>query len=198
MNTDPTTLATARLVLPGIGDAAPSSTVESLDGEVVALDTLWQVASCGLALVLLRHYGCPFCKAHAQAIETRAQDFRDLGLEIALVGCGDLDEARRFAVEQRITVPLYNDPHRLAYQAYGVGEASATSILNPKVLLGGARAATRGFLPKRSSGNPLQLQGQFLIDRDGLIRSISRPALMSDIPSVESLLIAAQALQVQP
>lgn len=180
--------------IPDIGDPAPDATLQALDGEGVALATLWPAARAGLALVFLRHYGCSFCMEHALAIERRRQDFADAGLDVALVGCGSVAEAARFRDRLGLTTALYNDPERTAYHAYGLGETPAGTLVNPKVLASGIRAIARGHLPRRSSGHPLQLQGQFLIDREGIVRTAARPTLMSDIPPVAALLDEARRL----
>jgi peroxiredoxin len=180
--------------IPETGDPAPNVTVQNLDGRDVSLADLWQGAARGLALVLLRHYRCPFCREHAREIEKHRDNFANAGIAVVLVGCGSLGEAIAFRDDLEISHPIYNDPDRIVYQAYGVGEATAGSQLTPALLIGGLRAAARGFLPRRSSGNPMQLQGQFLIDRGGIIRSVARPALMSDIPSAFALLADAANL----
>jgi hypothetical protein len=58
----------------------------------------------------------------------------------------------------------------------------------------GISAARQGFLPKRSAGDPRQLQGQFLIDRMGIIRSVARPVVMGDIPTATAVLDDARSL----
>lgn len=179
---------------PDIGDIAPDAPVQTLNGDSVDLSILWTGAGRGLALVFLRHYGCPFCKEHAQEIDSRSQDLRAAGVTVALVGCGTVDEARAFKDDLHLQTPVFNDPDRRAYAAYGIGVASPGAVLNPRVIAGGVRAATRGFLPRKSSGHPLQLQGQFLIGQDGAIRSVSRPAVMSEIPPASDLLTDAMSL----
>jgi peroxiredoxin len=180
--------------IPVVGDLAPDITIQGFDGRSVALSSLWSGAERGLALVFLRHFGCPFCKEHARAIEAGKTDFAQAGISVAYIGCGTAEEAQAFQDDLNLTSPVYYDPERLSYHAYAIGDATAGSMFNPRVLVGGIRAAGRGYLPKRSSGNPLQLQSQFLIDRDGIIRSVTRPELMSDIPSADDLLEAARLL----
>ena len=179
---------------PDVGEPAPNASVQTLNGDAVDLSTLWSGADRGLALVFLRHYGCPFCKEHAREIDSRSAELRVSGVHVAFIGCGTSDEARTFRDELRLTNPVFNDADRAAYEAYGIGVASAGSVLNPRVMAGGVRAAAKGFLPRRSSGHPLQLQGQFLVGRDGIIRSVSRPAVMSDIPPASDLLAQAMSL----
>lgn len=185
---------TRAIHLPDIGDHAPDALVQTPDGHTVRLSTMWRATDRGLALVFLRHYGCPFCKEHARAIDSRSDDLHAAGISVALIGCGTGEEARGFREELGLTRPVYNDPSRLAYAAFGLGVASNIAILNPRVVAGGIRAVARGDLPRRSSGHPLQLQGQFLIGRDGTITSVSRPEVMSDIPPASELLADAMSL----
>lgn len=187
-----TQFSTQQLV--DVGDLAPDANVQTLNGDPANLSTLWNGADRGLALVFLRHYGCPFCREHAREIDSRSSELRSAGVSIALIGCGTGDEARAFRDELRLNNPVFNDPDRKVYEAYGIGVASAGSVLNPRVMARGVRAAAKGFLPHRSSGHPLQLQGQFLVGRDGIIRSVSRPAVMSDIPPASDLLAQAMSL----
>lgn len=176
------------------GDPAPDAKVYTLNGDPVSLSNLWTGAERGLALIFLRHYGCPFCKEHAREIDSRSSELRSAGVAVALVGCGTSEEARAFHDDLRLNSPVFNDADRTAYKTYGLGVASPGAVLNPRVMASGVRAATKGFLPRRSSGHPLQLQGQFLIGRDGRLRSASRPAVMSDIPPASDLLSDAMSL----
>lgn len=173
---------------------APDVTVLTVEYQPVALSGLWSVSHHGLALVFLRHFGCPFCKEHARELHRRRTGFGDAGVEIVMIGPGTPAEAAAFVAELGLRDPVLTDPDRSAYRAYGLAEAPIRSLLDPRIIAGGVRAAVKGFLPRMSSGNPLQLQGQFLIDRHGIIRSATRPRLMSDIPSARALLAEAEAL----
>ena len=179
------------------GDAAPDATVLTVDNAPITLSSFWSGSRAGLALIFLRHFGCPFCKEHARALHQRRDAFGEAGVEIVMIGPGTPAEAAAFIDELGLADPVLTDRNRSAYRAYGLGQAPVRSLLDPRVIAGGVRAATKGFLPRTSSGNPLQLQGQFLIDRDGIIRSATRPRLMSDIPSATELLAAAETLPIR-
>ena len=185
----------AQTQIPGAGDPSPDVTIQTLDGGLVAISDLWRQAVHCLALVFLRHYGCSFCMEHARELERHNAEFEEAGIAVGLVGCGSLDEAVAFRDQLDLTTSLYNDPERATYRAFGLSETTAGTVLNPRVVAGGIRALAKGHVPRRSSGNPLQLQGQFLIDGAGIIRSVSRPRLMSDIPSAYALLEDARKLR---
>lgn len=182
----------------GIGDAAPEVSFLGADGEPVALGDLHARVQQGLALAFLRHFGCPFCREHAQELNRQRDAFRAAGVEIVMIGTGTSAEAKAFRQELDLRGPVFTDPDGAAYRAFGLVEAPLRSLLDPRVLAGGARAAMKGFLPRKPQGRPLQLPGQFLIDRSGTIRSISRPRVMSDIPSATALLAEARALVENP
>lgn len=188
---------TSTIRIPETGDLAPDVTIQALDGSRVTVSDLWSQAAHGLALVFLRHYGCSFCLELAAEIERHGAGFADAGVDVALVGCGSLEEAAAFRSKLQLTTSLYNDSERAAYAAYCIGEATAGTVLHAKVIAGGVRALAKGYVPRRSSGNMLQLQGQFLVDREGIIRSVSRPRLMSDIPSASALLADARKLRLR-
>jgi peroxiredoxin len=182
------------LTIPEPGDAAPDAEVQTLNGDTVHLSVLWSTADRGLALIFLRHFGCPFCKEHAHDVDARTSAFRAAGLAVAFVGCGTADEARAFRDDLRLKNPVFIDPTRTAYRAYGLEVANAAAVFNPRVVAGSVRAAVKGYLPRKSSGNPLQLQGQFLIGWNGVIKTLSRPTMMSDIPDSSDLLADAMSL----
>lgn len=175
----------------------PAVTFLDADGEEVALGDLYAAAGVrrGLALVFLRHFGCPFCREHARELNQKRDAFRAAGVEIVMIGTGAAADAAAFRRELDLRDPVYTDPDGDAYRAFGLAEAPLRSLLDPRVLAGGARAATKGFLPRKPRGRAMQLQGQFLIDRSGTIRSATRPRLMSEIPSASVLLADARALK---
>lgn len=187
--------------LPGVGDAAPEVTFLDASGATVKLADLYSETDrqLGLALVFLRHFGCPFCREHARELNREQDAFLAAGVEIVMIGTGTAEQAAAFRRELGLRNRVLTDPHGAAYREFGLVEASLQSLLDPRVLAGGARAAMKGFLPRKPEGRALQLQGQFLIDRSGTIRSVARPRVMSEIPSAATLLADAHALaQDQP
>ncbi len=186
--------------VPRVGDAAPEVTFLNADGETVALSDLYggPDARRGLALVFLRHFGCPFCREHAHELNRKREAFAAADIEIVMIGTGTAEEAAAFQRELGLRAPVLTDPDGGAYRAFGLVEAPLRSLLDPRVLAGGARAAIKGFVPRKPQGRALQLQGQFLIDPSGTIRSVARPRVMSEIPSASALLADARVLERDP
>lgn len=182
---------------PEVGDAAPRVIFLDAAGETVVLSDLYggPDARRGLALIFLRHFGCPFCREHARELDRKRNAFRSADVEIVMIGTGTPAQADAFRHELDLSSPVFTDPDRGAYRAFGLVEAPLRSLLDPRVLAGGARAAIKGYLPRKPQGRAMQLQGQFLIDRTGTIRSVARPRVMSEIPSASALLGDARALE---
>lgn len=185
---------TSSSAAPSIGDPAPDGTARDAGDRELALSTLWSGSARGLALVFLRHFGCPFCKEHAVGFQTRRHEFQRAGIDVAMIGPGTVDEAAAFRDQLGLSHLVLADHGRDLYRAYALGEASIAQLLHPLVLAGGLRAMRKGFMPKLSRGNGLQLQGQFLIDTSGVIRVAERVARMSDIPSPRAFLAEAAVL----
>lgn len=175
-------------------DLAVDVTVLDPNGKAHQLSEFWKRADMGLALVFVRHFGCPFCVEHVAELITHRTDFERAGIDIVVIGNGSPHQAGVFSHEMKAPFPILTDPTGDTYTAYGLGKATGSSMFDPRVVIGGVRAALKGHLPKRSQGDPRQLQGQFLIDRNGIIRHADRPKLMSDIPSPQALLESANRI----
>lgn len=105
------------------------------------------------------------------------EEVRARGAEIAVVGNGSVEQARRFAEQEALPFPLYTDPtresHRRAELRRGIG-----SSLGWGVVRRGLEAWREGYRQTRVEGDPLQQGGAFVIDRGGgvLFRFISEEA----------------------
>lgn len=173
---------------------ASNPTVLDADGVVHTLSEYWTAADKGLALVFVRHFGCPFCKEHVATLIKRQSEFTAAGVDIVIVGNGSPERAKAFTAQMKTPFPVVTDPSGEAYSAFRLKKAEKKSLFTPQVLLGGVRAASKGYFPKPTQGDPLQLQGQFLIDTHGVVWHADRPLVMSDIPSSDALLDVARAI----
>jgi peroxiredoxin len=88
--------------------------------------------------------------------------------------------------------PLLVDRDRRAYAEWGLRRAPALRIwADPRVWANYMRAAAGGLRPTRFGSDTLQLGGDFVIDRDGLI-AYARPQRTDDRPPVAVLLAAVE------
>jgi len=84
------------------------------------------------------------------------------------------------------------DPDRTVYRAYGL-ERSKTKVWHPAVFLTYFRLLLKGRKLRPVQGDPYQLGGDFLIDRQNVVR-LARPSdNPADRPTIEEILRALGA-----
>ena len=201
------------------GDRAPDfrlSTVQS-DGTVSLTDYRDRR---GLFLGLFRGLYCPFCRRAIAQMAASAEKLKPLGIESLGVVATELDNARLYYRFRPTGLPLAVDPTLATHRSYRVPkpdltpqmlEAMGSVRINPSgelpAPMGPQEAAgmlnkVDGFQPtdvdQRDAEHFMQLEGQFLIDRAGIIRwaniecAHEGPAGMGKFPTTEELLAAAQ------
>ncbi|MDQ4099043.1 MAG: AhpC/TSA family protein [Chloroflexota bacterium] len=182
--------------LPQPGDAAPDVTLWDTEGATGRLSDLWTRAPRGLALIFLRHFGSPFSRQHATQLGRDHARFTAAGLLLVAIGQGTAADAAQFQRRLKLPYPVLADPDRTAYTAYGLPATSVTETAAPTGVTVLVRALLRGYLPGRKGdrGSAPQLAGEFLIDRDGILRYAMRPTRSPDIPTVDNLIAAARDL----
>lgn len=140
---------------------APNINVLLSSGETAPLDSLY--SDSPIALVFLRHFGCPFCKRLVDQLTRRPH------LNVVFVGMGDVVDTRRFAESRRVVHPFICDPDRKLYESFGLGRANFRQIFNSRTLTHGLAAISQGYLVGRPNADPAQLDGSFVIDTDGRV-----------------------------
>jgi hypothetical protein len=91
-----------------------------------------------------------------------------------------------FQRELRLDIPLYADPSRAVYRAFGLGRGSVRRVwLDPRVWLRYAQLLARGSRPEWSGQDTLQLGGDAVLDTSGRLRWIYRSAGPDDRPRVD-------------
>jgi AhpC/TSA antioxidant enzyme len=109
-----------------------------------------------------------FCKQQVAQLRDMEPAIRARGADLVVVGNGSLDAARAFRESEQVGFTLLTDPSRRTYDAAGLKHGLAT-VMSPKVLLRGVRAAREGHHQTATQGDPLQQGGAFVIapgDRD--------------------------------
>lgn len=78
------------------------------------------------------------------------------------VGLGDVEYARHFREDTKITFPLLIDEQREAYRAVALRNASLLHLLRKDNAAARKRASAAGHRQHRLGKNPLQLGGSFV------------------------------------
>lgn len=99
-----------------------------------------------------------------------------------------------FGRELALDVPLYGDPERRAYAAFGFERGSVARVwLDPRVIARYAGLLARGRRARAPEQDTLQLGGDVLVGADGRIRWVYRSRGPEDRPGVAEIATAAGA-----
>jgi peroxiredoxin len=201
------------------GDPAPEFVLPSVqtDNTVSLADYR---GKSPLFLALFRGLYCPFCRRAIAHMAESAEKLKPLGFESLGVVATELENARLYYRYRPMRLPLAVDPSLSTHRSYGVPKMTPTpemlqqmasvrvnadgELPAPMSIEEASRALDRldGFQPndidRRDHERQFpQLEGQFLIDRDGVIRwmnlECSREGLagLGKFPSFDELLAAA-------
>jgi peroxiredoxin len=174
------------------GDRAPDFVVPAVhDDRTISLGDY--VGKSPLLLGLFRGMYCPFCRRALAQMASASDRLKSLGVEsLAIVGT-DVDNARLYFKFRPVRMPLGADPELATHRSYGVPRPEPTpelmkmienTYINPTGELpaavpvpaaAAALAALDGYQTTPTDERDYertftQLKGQFLIDRDGLVR----------------------------
>jgi alkyl hydroperoxide reductase subunit AhpC len=127
-------------------------------------------------------------------VAARHEDFRQAGVQVVAVSMSPADGVARYLDTHSLPVPLVADPDRKLYSALGLGRTSWARLLRPGLIWKYLKLIARGgkvrSVPRGE--DPLQLGGDFLIDRDRRVLWAYRSADPADRPTVDELLRVAR------
>ncbi len=103
------------------------------------------------------------------------------------------DEAAAFCAERAPGIACYSDPDMSARKAFGLGRGSALQMFGPNVFKAGARAAAQGETMGKVVGDPWQMPGTFVINRNRQLRLAYYSVHAGDYPEDAVLLQALRA-----
>jgi peroxiredoxin len=174
------------------GDRAPDFVVPAVnDDRTISLDDYR--GKTPLLLGLFRGLYCPFCRRSLAQMASSSSHLKSLGVDaLAIVGT-ELDNARFYFKFRPTRMALGADPHLTTHRSYGVPRPDPTpelmqemenTYINPTGELpaplpipaaAAALSAWEGYELTTTDQRDFesmftQLNGQFLIDRDGIVR----------------------------
>jgi len=177
-----------------IGDAAPNATLATADGKTVELASFWMDTPNGALVVFLRNFGCLFCREQAKRLRDAYPELTKRRINVVAVGVGTPSNAAEFATWLKLPFPVFGCPDTSIHAAWGLGRATAGSMLDPGLVAAGARALLGGNIQSKPTGDSRQLPGMFIVDQQGSVRW-ARPGRHSgDNPTNEELLEAIDAV----
>ena len=155
----------------------------------------------GLVHLQFRRFaGCPVCSLHLRSFVQRHQEVAAAGVREVVLFHSSANALRRYASDLPFAVVA--DPGKRLYREFGV-ESSLRALFHWRTLIPIARAVAFGIwgilrhrrpMPPllRPEGGRFGLPADFLIDRDGIVRSCHYGIHADDQWSVDELLRLAQ------
>ena len=111
--------------------------------------------------------------------------FRELNAEALAIAAVGLEPLAAFVHELALPFPALSDANEQVYSAFGLGKGM---VIRPRTLLAVVRLAWRARRLYRPLGDVMQVGGDFIVDRNGMIRYAHSSEDPTDRPEVEVLL----------
>lgn len=172
-----------------VGDAAPD--FQLLDSSVnnVQLSSFWNGKPA--LLLFWRHYGCSCGRDRAARLQNEYAQYVELGANVVVIGQGEPERAAAYAEKNKIECPVLCDPTFTVYQAYDLLEGKTSQILfdAPDEYLkcdleaGRQLQESRHGTERATVDSPWQLPGEFVVDKNGIIRLAYRYQYCEDWPN---------------
>lgn len=121
------------------------------------------------------------------------EEIQALNGEVIAISFGTRYWANAWLQETAAPFSLLLDPERSAYQAYGL-QSSVFRSWMPQNLWYYLRAVMQGRELFGKRGDPHQLGGDFIVDKQGVVRFAHPSRDPTDRPSVETLLAVLREL----
>jgi alkyl-hydroperoxide reductase/thiol specific antioxidant family protein len=149
------------------------------------------VAGRPAVVAFLRHTGCPFAEATAQALREAAD--RQSEIDWTAVSHAPAAATERWfaAIGDMGSVRVLLDPERLTYAAWGLGRSSLGHFMGRRSLGQVTRLARQGIRNRHPDGTRWQRAGTFAIDADGVVRWRHLPEHAGDLPDLAAAAAAA-------
>ena len=147
-----------------------------------------------LLIVLLRHFGCMFCRQQAARVLHQRGRFEALGVNVICVGSGSPRGARGFIRQHGAGLDVYVDPSLNIYAHFNL-HRSWRRLVDPSMLSRGAAAYIEGHRQGETDGDIAQLGGTVLLSSAGEVLWLHRDERAGDHADLEEALDAARALQ---
>ena len=172
---------------------APDMKVALSDATSTRLNSFWKRGT--LALVFIRHFGCPFARRQVTLLRCEQDRLKAAGVAVVLVGSGTRAQGEIFRRELVVPFPIICDPDRLLFKEYGLREMTMGDVVSPLILAKTVKVIfDGGYGHKFGQGSESQLGGAFIIDSGGKIRFVHRATDAADHPSADDIVQAAATL----
>ena len=141
------------------------------NNEAVEMYDLWknQIA----IFVFLRHFGCIFCRKHAQEVWSQREKYESGGAKIYFIGNGAPYMIKMFKDDLGIQdAPVFTDPTLVSFRASGFKRGFLAAV-GPRVVVNAVKALSEGHVQggmyNKDQGDLWQLGGILVVKPEGKV-----------------------------
>lgn len=141
-------------------------------------------------VVLLRSFGCTFCREAMADVAKVNASIREAGADVAFVHVESAAEADPWFAKYGLTDVLHiSDPELEHYRAFGLGRTRAASLVDPRVWTRGAASALAHGFGVQDAEMMRRQPGVFVV-HDGRVLAEFRHRTPADRPDYLALVRA--------
>jgi peroxiredoxin len=146
-------------------------------------------------LILLRHFGCTFCRRELADLAARRDQLAAEGVTPIVVHQSSPQRGDEVLASYGLNgVAHVSDPDKQLYRALGLRRGRLGQLLGPRVWRRGAKAFFAGHGIGKLEGDGFQMPGTFRIEH-GRVTAAFTPSSPADAPDLAALACAASAAE---
>jgi peroxiredoxin len=150
------------------GIEAPDFTVTDANGTEYHL--AYFRGKKNVALVFLRYAGCPICQLSLQELKNAYAEFEAKDTQVMAFVQSPASRLLQSGDVNAFPFPIIPDPDEKIYKLYNVGSGGLGALLAPDTLRRGIAATLKGHKQGKMEGNTWQLPGDFIVDKQGILK----------------------------
>lgn len=168
-----------------VGNHAPDVTLPDDRNQSTRLSELWRRQP--IVLVFVRHSGCTLCLDQSVVLREAYPEIQAAGAEVVLVTMDNPEHLHAFKERWQLPFVCLSDPGQVGYRAFQCPRGNWLAVAGPAMWWRAIKSLFRhgaGFI----RGDPMQLPGSFVIDREGRLQFAHRSRHSADWASPDQLL----------
>ena len=129
-----------------------------------------------------------------ERVRSRQQDLDAANAVLLVIAAEPLESLTKVAQEEKWTGPVLADPDRRVYLTYGLTRLPWYRVFTPKAPLLYLGFILRGRFPGSPGQDVMQQGGDYIVDREGIVRFAKAGSRSHDRPPVDDLVRALRSL----
>lgn len=153
------------------------------------------LTSTATILILLRHFAWLPWRDHVTQVQQRIVEFEAQNAQVIVVSFGNVDGAKKWIQDTKCEFKMFVDPKRQLYISLGLKRSVAKVWgISALVYYAEQKRAGRKLVAMFEEDDPMQMGGDFVLDKQGNLALVHCSKVPTDRPSVEELLKCIKGL----